>query len=286
MTRSAGIDVGGTKCLAVLLDDDDNVIASERVPTPHASKLADTLSDLLASLGDFDTVGVGVPGLITPQGVIRSSPNLSSAVELPLGDQLRSMLSVPVTVDNDATSAAYGEWKVGAARGATDVWMVTLGTGIGGGLVSGGVVQRGAHGFAGEVGHIVVEIDGELCPCGLRGCWERYASGTALSRLAGGERGEDVIDRARRGEADALAVVDRFARYVAVGLVSLTNATDPDVLVIGGGVIASSEVVMPAIASHFSSLLYAPEHRPHPRLVSAQLGEKAGAIGAALLGRQ
>jgi glucokinase len=107
-----------------------------------------------------------------------------------------------------------------------------------------------------------------------------------LSRLAGGERGEAVIERARKGEADAVAVVDRFARYVAIGLVSLTNATDPDTLVIGGGVIASSEVVMPAIASHFASLLYAPEHRPHPRLVSAQLGEQAGAIGAALLGRQ
>ena len=184
MTRSAGIDVGGTKCLAVVVDDSGDVVAHERVPTPVADELADTLVRLLASLGGFDTVGVGVPGLITPQGVIRSSPNLSSAVELPLGELLRSRLSVPVVIDNDATAAAYGEWSVGAGQGSSDMWMVTLGTGIGGGLVAGGQVQRGAHGFAGEIGHIVVEIDGQPCPCGLRGCWERYASGSALSRLA------------------------------------------------------------------------------------------------------
>jgi glucokinase len=286
VTRSAGVDVGGTKCLAVLLDDDGTVLKSDRVPTPEGPQLASTLCDLLASLGEFDSVGVGVPGLITPQGVIRSSPNMRGAVEIPLADQLRSMLSVPVTVDNDATAAAYGEWQVGAGRGATDLWMVTLGTGIGGGLVSGGQVQRGAHGYAGEIGHMVVEIDGELCPCGLRGCWERYASGSALSRLAGGERGEVVIDRVRRGDHEATAALDRFARYVAIGLVNLTNATDPDVVVIGGGVIVSGEVVMPKIEQHFHSLLYAPEHRAHPRLVAAQLGERAGAIGAALLGRQ
>ena len=286
MTRSAGVDVGGTKCLAVLLDDDGTVLKSDRVPTPEGPQLASTLCDLLASLGEFDSVGVGVPGLITPQGVIRSSPNMRGAVEIPLADQLRSMLSVPVTVDNDATAAAYGEWQVGAGRGATDLWMVTLGTGIGGGLVSGGQVQRGAHGYAGEIGHMVVEIDGELCPCGLRGCWERYASGSALSRLAGGERGEIVIDRVRHGDHEASAALDRFARYVAIGLVNLTNATDPDVVVIGGGVIVSGEVVMPRIEQHFHSLLYAPEHRAHPRLVAAQLGERAGAIGAALLGRQ
>ena len=286
MTRSAGVDVGGTKCLAVLLDDDGTVLKSDRVPTPEGPQLASTLCDLLASLGEFDSVGVGVPGLITPQGVIRSSPNMRGAVEIPLADQLRSMLSVPVTVDNDATAAAYGEWQVGAGRGATDLWMVTLGTGIGGGLVSGGQVQRGAHGYAGEIGHMVVEIDGELCPCGLRGCWERYAPGSALSRLAGGERGEVVIDRVRSGDHEASAALDRFARYVAIGLVNLTNATDPDVVVIGGGVIVSGEVVMPRIEQHFHSLLYAPEHRAHPRLVAAQLGERAGAIGAALLGRQ
>ena len=286
MRRFAGVDVGGTKCLGVVVDENSAVVATARVPTPHASELASTIVSLLADMGEYESVGIGVPGLITPDGVIRSSPNLTGAVELRLADQLRELVSVPVTIDNDATSAAYGEWKAGAAIGASDAWMVALGTGIGGGFVSGGKVQRGAHGFAGEIGHMVIEVDGEPCPCGLNGCWERYASGSALARIAGGTPGEDVVARARAGEAAAITVLETFARYVAIGLVNLTNATDPEVIVIGGGVLVGSDELMPRIARHFSSLLYAPEHRSHPRLVAATLGERAGAIGAALLGRQ
>ena len=286
MRRVAGVDVGGTKCLGVVVDENLKVVESARVATPHASELAATIVSLVEQMGEFDSVGVGVPGLITPGGVIRSSPNLVGAVELPLADQLRAKLSVPVTIDNDATCAAHGEWTVGAARGARDAWMVTLGTGIGGGLVSGGVLQRGAHGFAGEIGHMVVELDGVPCPCGLNGCWERYASGSALARLADGVPGEEIVARARAGDDSAKTILEGFVRYVALGLVNLTNATDPEVIVIGGGVVVGSDELMPRIARHFASLLYAPEHRAHPRLVAATLGERAGAIGAALLGRQ
>jgi len=162
--------------------------------------------------------------------------------------------------------------------------VITLGTGIGGGFISGSVLQRGAHGFAGEVGHMVVDPDGPLCPCGRNGCWERYASGNGLSYLANGEKGEDVLSRAKDGAADAIDVVDTFAKWVALGLVNLTNMTDPDVIVVGGGVIVSADVVMPRIAHWFEQLLYSPKHRAHPRLVAAQLGEQAGAIGAAMLG--
>jgi glucokinase len=161
--------------------------------------------------------------------------------------------------------------------------VITLGTGIGGGFVSGSALQRGAHGFAGEVGHMVVDPDGPLCPCGRNGCWERYASGNGLSYLANGEKGEDVLMRARDGDVDALGVVDTFARWVALGLVNLTNMTDPEVIVVGGGVIVSADVVMPRIGHWFEQLLYSPKHRAHPRLVAAQLGEQAGAIGAAML---
>jgi glucokinase len=161
--------------------------------------------------------------------------------------------------------------------------VITLGTGIGGGFISGSVLQRGAHGFAGEVGHMVVDPDGPLCPCGRNGCWERYASGNGLSYLANGEKGEDVLSRAKDGAADAIDVVDTFAKWVALGLVNLTNMTDPDVIVVGGGVIVSADVVMPRIAHWFEQLLYSPKHRAHPRLVAAQLGEQAGAIGAAML---
>lgn len=278
-----GIDVGGTKCLGVAVDDSGKVVRQYRLPTPHADALCDTLVEIVAQLGEFNSIGIGVPGLISPQGVIRASPNLVGAKELALRQMLEDRLGKKVFVENDATCAALGEWKSGAAQGATDAWVITLGTGIGGGFISGSVLQRGAHGFAGEVGHMVVDPDGPLCPCGRNGCWERYASGNGLSYLANGEKGEDVLSRAKAGAADALGVVDTFAKWVALGLVNLTNMTDPDVIVVGGGVIVSADVVMPRIAHWFGQLLYSPKHRAHPRLVAAQLGEQAGAIGAAML---
>jgi len=278
-----GIDVGGTKCLGVAVDDSGKVVRQYRLPTPHADALCDTLVEIVAQLGEFNLIGIGVPGLISPEGVIRASPNLVGAKELALRQMLEDRLGKKVLVENDATCAALGEWKSGAARGATDAWVITLGTGIGGGFISGSVLQRGAHGFAGEVGHMVVDPDGPLCPCGRNGCWERYASGNGLSYLANGEKGEDVLSRAKNGAADAIGVVDTFANWVALGLVNLTNMTDPDVIVVGGGVIVSADVVMPRIAHWFEQLLYSPKHRAHPRLVAAQLGEQAGAIGAAML---
>jgi glucokinase len=278
-----GIDVGGTKCLGVAVDDSGKVVQQFRLPTPHADGLCDTLIEIVTQLGGSSSLGIGVPGLISPEGVIRASPNLVGAKELPLRQMVEDRLGIKVLVENDATCAALGEWKTGAARGATDAWVITLGTGIGGGFVSGSALQRGAHGFAGEVGHMVVDPDGPLCPCGRNGCWERYASGNGLSYLANGEKGEDVLMRARDGAVDALGVVDTFARWVALGLVNLTNMTDPEVIVVGGGVIVSADVVMPRIGHWFEQLLYSPKHRAHPRLVVAQLGEQAGAIGAAML---
>jgi glucokinase len=277
-----GIDVGGTKCLGVAVDNSGKVVQHFRLPTPHADDLCETLLKIVAQLGGASSLGIGVPGLITPEGVIRASPNLVGANELPLRQMVEDRLGIKVLVENDATCAALGEWKLGAAQCATDAWVITLGTGIGGGFISGSVLQRGAHGFAGEVGHMVVDPDGPLCPCGRNGCWERFASGNGLSFLANGEKGEDVLSRAKDGAADAIGVVDTFARWIALGLVNLTNMTDPDVIVVGGGVIVSADVVMPRVGYWFEQLLYSPKHRAHPRLVAAQLGEQAGAIGAAM----
>jgi glucokinase len=278
-----GIDVGGTKCLGVAIDDSGKVVQQFRLPTPHADELCNTLIEIAEQLGEAESLGIGVPGLITPEGVIRASPNLVGAKELPLRQMLEEQLGKRVLVENDATCAALGEWKLGAAQGATDAWVITLGTGIGGGFIAGSVLQRGAHGFAGEVGHLVVDPSGPQCPCGRNGCWERFASGNGLSFLAHGEKGEDVLSRAKAGASDALSVVDTFAKWVALGLVNLTNMTDPDLIVVGGGVIVSADVVMPRIGHWFEQLLYSPKHRAHPRLVAAQLGEQAGAIGAAML---
>lgn len=283
MTLLAGIDVGGTKCLGVVINEHGVVTSSVRKSTPMAKDLVDLLLEIADELGAHDSLGIGVPGLITPQGVVRASPNLKGATELPLRADLESRMGARVWVDNDATSACLAEWQYGAARGCSDVWMVTLGTGIGGGLVSGGVLQHGAHGYAGEIGHMVVDPKGPQCPCGRRGCWERYASGTGLAYLAGGEAGESLIARAMNRESDALAVLDEYARWIALGLVNLTNITDPSCIVLGGGLVTSSEILMPAVRRWFAEMLYSAAHRAHPELRPAELGEQAGAIGAALL---
>jgi glucokinase len=291
VTVAAGIDVGGTKCLGVVINVDGDissehdVIRQVRHSTPHASQLVDALAALVGELGDFDTLGVGVPGLITLDGVMRASPNIPGSVDVYVRSELSSRLGRQVVVDNDGNLAALAEWRYGAGRGARNMWMVTLGTGIGGGHVVGGAVQRGVNGFAGEIGHMVVNPDGPRCTCGRKGCWEVYASGRGLKMLAAGEPGESVIERARRGEADAVTVLEAFARWVALGLSNLTNISDPDVIVIGGGVSEAADIVMPIIRRWFVELLYSPEQRTHPELRVAQLGEHAGAIGAALLSR-
>ena len=303
--RRAGIDVGGTKILGVVVDDAGVVVAEVRRATPVGPPaIIAALSDVARELGEHDSLGVGVPGLVTRSGVLRSSPHLAGVEELDLGRRLAELFGRDVPVDNDATCAALAEWQVGAGRGVSDLVVVTLGTGIGGGIVSDGRLQRGRNGFAGEFGHMVVVPDGLACPCGRRGCWERYAAGTGLAQLArdalggrprsmmlelaGGSvelvRGEHVQAAARSGDGLALEVIDRFARWVAIGLVNLANALDPSRFVIGGGLAATADLYLGPITSWFHELLYAPELRPHPPIVAAELGEYAGAIGAAMLG--
>jgi glucokinase len=244
-----------------------------------------------------------VPGLVTREGVLRAAPNLDGVADFDVAGLLGARLGRPVRVENDATCAALAEWMHGVGRGTTDLVLVTLGTGIGGGLVVGGRLQRGAHGFAGEFGHMVVDPNGPLCPCGRRGCWERYASGSGLARLArdaviarrvdrvlelaGGDpeavRGEMVQQAARDGDRDALAVIDEFGRWVALGLVNLTNALDPEMLVLGDGLAAGADLYLDPIRRWFRELLYQPDLRPLPRVAFASSYEQAGAIGAALV---
>lgn len=282
--RLVGIDVGGTKCHAVAVSEEGSVLDEIRRPTPHADELVDLLVAMFRELDGEDYLGVGVPGLITSEGVVRASPNLRGARDTPVGPGLRHALGVRVHVENDATMAAFGEWRAGAARGADDAVMVTLGTGIGGGIVMGGRLQRGAHGFAGEIGHMVVVRDGLECPCGRRGCWERYASGSALRTLSGGLSGEEVFAALARGDVAAAGVVEEFAGWIALGLANLTNACDPEVIVIGGGVVDSIADVMDLVSRHFAAALYSAEWRAHPDLRAAHLGSRAGAIGCALMG--
>ncbi|MEN9552703.1 MAG: glucokinase [Actinomycetota bacterium] len=278
-----GIDVGGTKCHGVRIDSDGTLLAELRYPTPHADDLISLLESMFRELGGETTLGIGVPGLISHDGIIHASPNLVGARDVPVGPELRRQTGIAVHVENDATSAAFAEWRVGAAAGTRDAIMVTLGTGIGGGIVMGGELHRGAHGFAGEIGHMVVERNGVPCPCGLHGCWERYASGSALRYLSGGLSGEEVFRKFYEGDSAAQSVVNEFAQWIAVGLASLTNICDPEVIVLGGGVVESFNGDLSVIEKYLSQSLYSSAARPHPRLCSATLGERAGAIGAALL---
>ena len=312
---AVGLDVGGTKVLGVVIDATGRMLAEERRPTPRdADGIIDALDEtaavLTGAVGRSDApvpLGVGMPGLISTAGVLVSSPNLADVVDLDiagrLGPRLGGAFRPQVVVANDATCAVLAEWSIGAARGVDDVVMVTLGTGIGGGVIAGGRVVTGAHGFTGEFGHMVVEANGLPCPCGRSGCWERYASGSGLANLArvaaiggrlrrvvalaGGDaqavRGEHVHQAAIERDEGALAVIDQFARWVALGLANLTNAFDPAAFVLGGGLADGADLYLGPIERWYHELLYAPDRRPHPALSFAQLGEHAGAIGAGLL---
>jgi glucokinase len=293
LTATLGIDVGGTKVLGVVVDASGALLAEQRLPTPStADELIVAMTDVAAKLrAEHDVVGLGagVPGLVDRNAVLRFAPNLPGIVELPVGPLLASATGLPVRVDNDNTCALWGEHLLGAARSVRDAVLVGLGTGIGGGLLMDGALVRGANGFAGEIGHMVVVRGGIPCVCGRNGCWERYASGTALGRLARdagiGSRGEDVTAAAIAGDAGALAVIDEFADWFAVGLVNLVHLLDVGRCVIAGGVVEAGEVLIDAVRRAFAARLVAPEHRPPVEIVGAELGERAGAIGAALLAR-
>jgi len=309
----AGIDVGGTKVLGVALREDDPaaVLAEARVPTPDSETgLLDAMADVVrlldAQVGTpgITAVGVGIAGLIDRTGRLRVSPNLPGRRNIDIGIELNRRLGLPIRVDNDATCAAWAEYLAGAARGADDVVLVTLGTGIGAGIIADGELVRGAHGFGGEAGHIVVDPRGPRCPCGRRGCWERFASGTGLGRLgreaaeaglfprgvelAGGVadnvRGEHVTQAAREGDQDALSVVAEFADWVALGVGNLVTLLDCSLVVIGGGLVEAGDVLLGPVRTAHLRHVMAPEERQDVRIVSAELGERAGATGAALLG--
>jgi glucokinase len=300
---AVGIDVGGTKCLGVALGADGEVIDELRVPTPNdPDRLVAVLAQMARDLGAVGALGIGVPGLVDTHGVLLAAPNVTAVTMLPLRELLEHSTGLRVAVDNDNTVACLAEWRVGAGRGVDDVALVGLGTGIGGGIVAGGRLQRGAHGFAGEIGHMIVERGGRRCPCGQRGCWERYASGNALAvhareaaasgRLNGvvqragsieAIRGEHVTAAALDRDAEAEAVVTTFVEWVAVGLVNVVNVLDPAVVVIAGGLSAHAELFLPPIRREFESLLFAGTARSRPSLRFAELGPNAGAIGAALL---
>jgi glucokinase len=315
-----GIDVGGTKILGVVIDAGGAVVFEERRETvDHGREIVADLTaiagQLLLALDEHTergparaTVGVGVPGLVDLDGLLRFAPNLLGANGTPVRAGLQARLGddVVVQVENDATCAAAGECAVGAGAGRADVLFVTLGTGIGGAILSAGRILRGAANFSGEIGHVVVDPQGPPCGCGRRGCWERYASGSGLGRiardaanagqadrvttLAGGDpeavRGEHVVLAASQGDAEAARILAEFAWWLALGLGNLANILDPEIIVIGGGLVRAGDALFEPVREAFASQLEGAGFRPAVPIVPALLGDRGGAIGAAVLGLQ
>jgi glucokinase len=302
-----GIDAGGTKIEGLLVDVemDGQILDRKRVETPATDAEAATRTivavarDLMAGR-DVRAVGVGAAGLVDRKGVMRFAPNVAWR-EFPLAERIERGVGVRVVVDNDANVAAWGEYRFGAGRGSTSMLLVTVGTGIGGGIVDGGRLLRGAHGFAGEIGHFIVEPNGPLCGCGNRGCWEQVASGRAIDRLgkeaaneqpgslivelAGGNpahvTGRHVTDAARQGDPVAERILSEVGRRLGEGIAGLVNVLDPEVVVLGGGAMESGDLLLDPARRAFVDSVEAPDHRPETPILPAAMGNDAGAVGAA-----
>jgi glucokinase len=315
-----GVDIGGTKVLGVALGPGDRIVAEARVPTPVGAEtdgpaVADAVLEVvekLAAASDIamqsgSAIGVGVPGMLDRHGWLAFSPNLPQGHGLDWSALLGLRLpDHQLFIENDANFAALAEHRLGSSQGYSHVLTVTLGTGIGGGLIIDGRVMVGAHGFAGEIGHMVVDASGPPCPCGRRGCWERYASGGGLGvearqealaghlpnvvARAGGDpeqvRGEDVTAAALDGDAQAQRVLEQVGWWVGFGLANLACVVDPECFVLGGGLIAAGDLLLAPARKSFEELVEGGSARPRTEIVPAAFGERAGAVGAALAARQ
>jgi glucokinase len=312
MPLAIGVDIGGTKVAAGVVDDEGRVIDSTRRPTPGAdvakteAVIAEVVNELSAR-HEVSAVGIGAAGWIAnDRATVLFSPHLAWRDE-PLRDALAEAIGVPVVVENDANAAAWAEYRYGAARGARVAVMVTMGTGIGGGLVLDGVLYRGAHGVGCEYGHMSVVPDGRRCACGNRGCWEMYASGRALARdarelaavspigahrlmaLAEGDlnrlTGQLVTEAAREGDPAAVEIYTTMGRWLGRGLASLAAVLDPTVFVIGGGVSEAGDLLLGPARQAFGESLTGRGFRPSADVRLAELGPQAGLVGAADLAR-
>ena len=307
---SIGVDIGGTKTLGLALTGSGEILVQETRPTPQNSdQIVECVATLFHSLANqlrtyrVSALGIGVAGLVDKNGQLHRAPNLADADGLKLQRSIEPLIDVPVYVDNDANCAARAELIRGAARNVEQALLVTLGTGIGGAVISDGKVARGAEGMAGEPGHMLVDPNGPICACGMQGCWESYASGTGLVNLAtqavsagrlsaivedvGGEvekiTGEHVTAAARKGDEEAIRVIDAYSWWVAVGLANCAALIDPEIIILGGGLIEEWELWGPRVRTAFDQLLIGASQRATVRIEPAAAGELAGAVGAALL---
>ncbi|MDQ1715879.1 MAG: glucokinase [Frankiaceae bacterium] len=315
MGLTIGVDVGGTKLLGGVVDDDGNVLSRIRKPTPggSASGIADSIADLIEEARqsyDVSAVGIGVAGFVSEnRSTVRFAPNLA-LINTPLRDEVAARVGLPVVVENDANAAAWGEYRYGAGRGHSHIVLITLGTGVGGGFVFGGKLYRGGFGVGAEIGHvqIVPGGTGRPCGCGQTGCLEMYVSGRALGRhsreavladpvggaellaAAGGDiekiEGPMVTLAAQEGNALAIRVFAEVGALLGQGFADIAASLDPTCFVVGGGVCLAGDILIEPARKAFAANLTGAGHRPLADVRAAVLGNDAGLIGAADLARQ
>ena len=312
-----GIDLGGTNIVASVVDDDYNIIGTSKTPT-NSPRSADEIFDDIAdvceeavktaglTMEDIDSVGMGTPGTVNQDGVIEFANNLAFN-NVPARTMLAKRINKPeekVFIENDANCAALGEAYAGCGNGAKDFVAVTLGTGVGSGVTIGGKIVNGVNYAGGECGHMVIVVDGEQCSCGRKGCWEAYASATALIRQTkkameeypdslmhklakeeGKVSGRTAFDAMRLGDIAGIKVVDDYIKYVACGLINIVNALQPEIICIGGGICNEGETLMKPLRRFVQSERYSIHSKIQTKIVKAELGNDAGVIGAALLGK-
>lgn len=312
-TYRIGIDLGGTNIKGGLCDEQGQFRARHSIATQAAagfehvvSRMAALVDELLNHAGfsksDITGIGVGAPGPMShSKGMIYGAPNLPGFVNVPLRDRFAEVTGLPVTLENDANAAAFGEFTAGAGKDVRNMVMLTLGTGIGGGIVLDGRLLRGFFDNAGEIGHTLVVPGGRLCPCGQRGCLERYASANAVAErlaeaVATGEKSSlqskveshtpfdarDVLEAADGGDALAARIWDETCYYLALSVVNIQHVLNPELVVFAGGLINAGPRLTERVSAHFDKLAWkiAPDA---PRIALATLGTDAGTIGAALL---
>jgi glucokinase len=316
---SIGVDIGGTKVLGGIVDRDGSIIHSSRKDTPrdggHAlvTTIADVIDELLtyakSKTIEIPAIGICTAGVISPdRRTVSYAPNIAGWWEpFDLVAALSSRISLPMFVENDANAAVWGEYKFGAALGKHNVVLLTIGTGLGGGIIVDGQIVRGAHGGGAEIGHTCLVYEGHLCGCGGRGCFESYGSGTALLRHAreaisaspelarnllsrgngtvDGLLGKHLTEAAQEGDRVALAAFTTTGQWIGVGIASLVALLDPECFIIGGGVIDAGEIILKPIRESAQRNMPFSGRVSVPPIIPAVLGNDAGLVGAADLAR-
>ena len=310
-----GVDLGGTNISVGVVDEDFNIIGRGKTKTNSPRPAEEIFEDIAKcismaaddagiSLDDVNVIGVGTPGSVNDEtGYIDYSNNLRFD-KVPAKQMLEELTGKPCFFANDASCAALGELYAGAGNGCKNLIAITLGTGVGSGIVIDGKVFRGANSAGGEIGHTVINVNGAECTCGRKGCWESYASATALiaqTKLAMKENpeskmwncagndiesvnGRTAFDAMRMGDEAAKAVVDKYIYYVAVGIINVINVFQPDVLCVGGGICNEGETLLAPIRKYVVEERYSKYAQKQTEICKAQLGNDAGIIGAAMLG--